>query len=355
MNKKKMMESFKNRKQITIVISTGLIFFASIYILAGRKPSKPERTPPSVSIIKVMEKKDIKKLNAIGIVKAAQGIEVSATSSGIIQSIDFVSGQNVLADSVLLTLKNDDLKAILMEEKVKYRLAISNSHRSQKLVNNGYVSRQDADLTDSNVEQAKARLEHSEALLGNTIIKAPFAGNLGISKVSLGQYISAGQVIVSLQDNSKMYVEFSIPEKNSDLITVDEKIIVCSNQASQHQWQGKNIALGSQLDENTRSLPVRAELFPPYKSLIPGMFVNVTLLLPDAENKPAIPQSAIVYNPYGNFVYQYYKGVVVQRYVDIGQKIGKNIIIEKGLRVGEEVVFEGQQKLYNGAKVQIIG
>ncbi|RUR19907.1 efflux RND transporter periplasmic adaptor subunit [Legionella sp. km535] len=355
MNINHLMTGIKNAKAILLTIVGSMIILFGIFHWIYNKHKQVVDRRPFVNITKVIAKQDVKTLTAIGIIKAAQGIDVSSPTSNVVQSINFVSGKDVEAGTVLITLKNDELKATVKEDKVKYQLAKLNAERSQQLVGKGYISRQDADLTISNVREAKARLEHDEALLENTVIKAPFGGTLGISQVNLGQYISAGQVIVSLQDHSKMYVEFSIPEKNSDLIKVNTAIIASSTQSSQYEWRGKTIALGSQLDDNTRSLPVRAELLPPYQSLKPGMFVNVTIVLPEAENKPAIPQSAIVYNPYGNFVYLYEKGGVEQRYITLGQAIGKNIIIEKGLHVGDEVVFEGQQKLYNGTKVQVRG
>lgn len=355
MNTKKQIASLKKLTIVPLALATIIIIFLCTYKLPNKKDNKSERAHPYVHVTKVITKKDVKTLTAIGIIKASKGIDVSSPTANVIESINFLSGQYVEKGSVLITLKNDELKATVEEDKVKYHLAELNAQRSQQLVGKGFVSRQDADLTTANVKQTKARLEHDEAILANTVIKAPFSGTLGISQVSLGQYISAGEVIVSLQDQSQMYVEFSIPEKHSDLIMVDAAIIARSNQSSAHHWQGKTTALGSKLDDNTRSLPVRAELFPPYQSLKPGMFVNVTVLLPKADDKPAIPQNAIVYNPYGNFVYLYKKGIVIQRYVDIGQKIGKYILIEKGLRDGEVVVAEGQQKLYDGATVRVRG
>lgn len=347
-----------NLKYRRVAIGFSLFILICLFFGMIRKNSEPKRHDRRLPVVKtsqVVIKKDVKVLRVIGIVKAAQGIEISAPASNIVQIIHFSSGQTVQAGDVLVTLRNDDLKAIVKEDKVKYHLAQLNIERAQKLVGHGYVSKQDADLSVSNVDEAKARLEHDEAVLANSIIKAPFSGVLGISQVSVGQYVSAGQLIVSLQDLSKMYVEFFIPEKSSDLVHIDSGVKVISNQSTQHQWEGKTIALGAELDANTRSLAVRAELIPPYHNLKPGMFVNVELSLAENQDKLAVPQTAIVYNPYGNFVYLNQRGVVKQQYVNLGQTIDQYIIVEKGLKMGDEVVILGQQKLYDGANVDVKG
>lgn len=320
------------------------------------KPVSPHgRLLPSVSLVTVKAVKNVKSLLAIGTVKAAQGIEVSTEKAGIITAINFQSGQTVQAGHTLVTLKNDALKATVQEDWVKYRLAKLNAERFRQLVSKDYVSRQNADQAASRAEQAKAQLAHDEALLQQTMIKTPFSGRLGISQVNLGQYVSAGQVIVSLQDRSKMVVDFSIPQKQSDLLYVGERVLASNHQGQAYQWQGKIIALDSRMDKDMRSLPIRAELDPPYANLVPGMYVTVSVLLPQASDKPAIPQNAIVYNPYGNFVYLYQKGKVTQRYVTLGTKVDGAVLVEKGLSVGDQVVAEGQQKLFNGAQVNVVG
>ncbi len=341
-------------------ISSVMALLTASVVLAyhskGKTVSSHQRSLPSVSLATVKSAKDVSSLSAIGTVKAAHGVQVSAESAGIITDVNFQSGQTVQAGQTLITLKNDALKATVQEDQAKYQVAKLNAERSQTLANmgKGYISRQDTDQTDSNAKQAKAQLAHDKALLQNTIIKAPFSGQLGISQVDLGQYISAGQVIVSLQDRSKMTVDFSVPEKQSDLLRVGDLVLAISHQGQSHQWQGKVIALGSQMNNDTHSLSVRAQLNPPYPNLTPGMYVEVSILLPKTSDKPAVPQSAIVYNPYGNFVYLYEKGKVTQHYVTLGQKVGGSVLIEKGLAVGNQVVMQGQQKLFNGAQVNLV-
>jgi membrane fusion protein (multidrug efflux system) len=349
--------SMITRRQLLWIIVV-IVLTASVIIAyySTKKPISTHQTPLlSVSLATVKDAADIASLSAIGTVKAAQGIQVSAETAGIITSINFQSGQTVQAGQILVILKNDDLKATVQQDQAKYQLAQLNAERSQKLVGNGYISRADADKTASDAKQAEAQLAHDQALLQDTIIQAPFSGQLGISQVDLGQYVSAGQSIVSLQDRSTIYVDFSIPEKQSDLLHVGDCVLTTSHQGEAHRWQGKVIALGSQMNNDTRSLPVRAQLIPPYPNLTPGMYVDVSVLLPKTSDKPAVPQSAIVYNPYGNFVYLFQKGTVTQRYVILGPKVGATVLIENGLTVGDQVIVEGQQKLFNGAQVEVEG
>lgn len=338
---------------LLIILLVGGIFFA--YRLKNKASSFPRRALPVVNLTTVKAAKAVKHLSAIGIIKAAKGIQLSAEIPGIITAITFHSGQSVQAGETLVVLRNSELKATVQADQAKYYLDQLNAKRSAQLVNKNYVSRQQADQDTANAKQSKAQLTHDQALLKNTIIKAPFSGQLGISQVDLGQYVNAGQVIVSLQDRSKMYVDFSISEKQSDLLQVGESVVICSHQGETHQWHGKIVALGVQMNSDTHMLPVRAEIMTPYLNLTPGMYVDVSVLLPNEKEKPAVLQQAIVYNPYGNFVYLYQKNHVVQRYITLGSTIGDRVFVEKGLRPGDQVVSEGQQKLFNGARVKVGG
>ena len=161
------------------IVGVMALLKASVVLAAhvkGKSASSHQRPLPSVSLATVKAAKDLSNLSAIGTVKAAQGIQVSAETAGIITSIDFQSGQAVQSGQILVTLKNDDLKATVQQDQAKYQLAKLNAERSEKLVGNAYISRQDADQTESNVKQAKAQLAHDEALLQDTVIKAPFSG-----------------------------------------------------------------------------------------------------------------------------------------------------------------------------------
>ena len=357
MKRKNFFNMVNNHHRLFSLIGIIILLIAvMVFVYRAKKKSvfPQQNLVAAVNIASVKPVKNVKKLSAIGTVKAAQGIQVSSGTAGIISMINFHSGETVPAGKILVILQNDALKATVQEDRVKYQLAKLNEDRLQKLLGKGYVSPQDAGQAASHAKQAKAQLAHDQALLQETIIKTPFPGRLGIRQISVGGYVSAGQVIVSLQDRRKMVVDFSIPQKQSDLLHVGDRVLVSNHQSQAQQWQGRVIALGAQMDNDTRSLPVRAALNPPYANLVPGMYVTVSVVLPTASNKPAVPQSAIVYNPYGNFVYLYQNGKVIQRHVTLGAKVDELVVVTKGLMLGDQVVVAGQQKLFNGAQVNVV-
>lgn len=335
----------------------GFIILALIVIVAwamhGKKKANSAMMMPPVSVKlgQVVQQEASNQFSAIGTVKAAQGIDVSTQVAGTLATINFTSGQTVQKGQILFTLKNEDLQAVVSEDRAKLLYDQDQYARYKKLSSKGWVTASDTEQNKSLMNQAKAQLDHDQALLDQTIIRAPFSGVLGVSQVSLGQYVTAGQSIVSLQDRSMLYVDFYVPERMSDLVQVGRHVIAYSQQTKNYSWDGEVIAAGSAMDNDTRSLMVRAKIVPPYTNLMPGMYVNVSLAVSDDLPQLIIPQEAVVYNPYGDAVYVYQKGKVFQKAVELGDRIGNKIMVRHGLSKGETIVIAGQQKLYNGASV----
>lgn len=290
---------------------------------------------------------------SIGTIKSEQGVRVSAPISGVIKQINFLSGQKVKKGDILAILENDDLKALIEQDKIKYYLSQQQYHRYRQLFNTHAVSHAEIDQYQSQLLENAAALKHDEALLNKTIIKAPFSGVLGIKDVNQGQYITAGQSIVLLENNSKIYVNFFVPERMIDKIKKGESIQLCLKNKNKCQWDGKIVALDPSLDISTRSLRVKAEINPPFKYLIPGMYIEV-YILSDEKTQIIIPQNAIVYTPEGEFVYLYRSGKVFLSKIETGKRYGNNIMILKGLKTGDQVVIAGQQKLFNGGSVNLV-
>lgn len=309
---------------------------------------------PFVVLETVKFMKYSKKIFSIGTVKADQSISISSEIAGVVNSIYFQSGEMIQSGRKLLTLRNNATKAIIEKDQAKYRLLKRNADRSLKLVHQSYISKQSNDQFFYEAQQAKAQLKYDEALLDKTIIKSPFSGQLGIRHVNVGEYIHPGQTIVSLRNCRKIYVDFSVPEKQSDLLSLGNSVLATSYQNKHYQWKGKIIAFGTQMIQATRSIPIRAKLTPPYSHLVPGMYVDVSIFLSKPVYQLAISQDAIVYNPYGKSVYLYQNGKVIQRHVDLGQKIGNFIFVEKGLKEGDRIVVEGQQGLLNHSSVHVV-
>ncbi len=295
-------------------------------------------------------------LNVIGTLFADQGINLSSKIAGIVQSINFKSGQIVKKGQVLLILDSTDTRATLMENQARYKLAQQDFKRYEVLFKKKNVSRAVFDSYLSKLQASQAAVEYQQAILAESTIRAPFSGKLGIRQVSVGEYISAGQAIVNLQSQDKLYADFNIPERYVTNIKVGSTIQVTSIAEPDVVISGKVIALGSKVDVSTRSLSIRANLANiATHTLFPGMYVNVEIHLNKTTHKLAIPQSAIAYGPLGTYVYLIKNKHAVPEPVTVDARQNKWAIISKGIKINDQVVTSGQVKLYPGAEVSVAG
>ena len=193
-------------------------------------------------------------------------------------------------------------------------------------------------------------------------IDAPFSGKLGIRQVNLGQYLTPGTVITSLQQVDPIYANFNIPTQNISQITLGQEIEVSVDSYPGKIYTGKITAIDSVINQDTRGINMQGTVSNPQGELTPGMFGEVKVLLPVQKEALVIPQTAVTYTLYGNSVFiiaqqQNKKGkqylAVNQRYITLGQREGTNIIVKQGLKEGEMVVTSGQLKLQDGMKVVI--
>lgn len=339
-----------------IVLAGVLVIVLGLFWLHYHKKSSANAIAAPPTIVKLMtvtEKNVSNQFTTVGTVKALQGTNISASVTGKIATIQFSSGQNVLQGQVLFTLENEDLASTVRQDRAKYAYDQAQYRRYAKLGPSGIVTAADVDLQKSTMEQTKALLDHDAALLNKTIITAPFQGTLGVVQVSIGQYVTEGQAIVTIADNSSLFVDFYIPERIRDLVKVGNNVVAQSKQSHVYQWTGTVAAVDPSMDSDTRNVLVRAQIKPPYDNLGPGMYVDVST--PLSANKPTlvIPQQAVIYNPYGDSVFVYEKGKVMQRPIVLDQRVNEDIVVVSGLKAGEKIVISGQQKLFSGMSVDI--
>jgi membrane fusion protein (multidrug efflux system) len=209
-------------------------------------------------------------------------------------------------------------------------------------------------------KQTEAKVEEIRATIARKTICAPFSGILGIRQVNLGQYLSSGAPIVSLQKLDPIYVEFALPQQYIAKVRVDSHVRIESADLGGARFAGRVTAIHSVVDENTRNIQIQATMANPRESLRPGMFVETEVLLGMSRSVISLPASAIGYAPYGDSVFvvmdltdpsgRTYRGVR-QRFVKLGPARGDRIAVVSGLKPGEEVVTSGVFKLRNGAAV----
>ncbi len=210
--------------------------------------------------------------------------------------------------------------------------------------------------------QTEAQVEEIRATIARKTIRAPFAGILGLRQVNLGQYLSGGDPVVSLQSLDPTYVNFGVPQQDAGQVVVGHTVRITTEDLAGVAFTGHVTAINSIVDEATRNVQIQATLANPNGRLRPGMFVQTEVLLGASHSAVTLPASAISYAPYGDSVFvvedlkdpngQTYRGVR-QQFVKLGAARGDQIAVLSGVKPGEEVVSSGVFKLRNGVAVLV--
>jgi membrane fusion protein (multidrug efflux system) len=295
-------------------------------------------------------------LEAVGSVRAARGADLAAELPGIVDSVGFDSGADVAAGTVLLKLRPNDDAAKLAELQAAADLAAANLARDQKQFRAQAVSQASIDADDSRLRQARAQVAQQEALMAERVVRAPFAGRLGLRQVDVGQYLPAGTTIVTLQALDPLFVDFYIPQQALGQMHAGAAVQVSVDAFPSRAFTATLTAISPKLDQASRMAQVRATLANPDHALLPGMFANVTLATGTPHRYITLPQAALVYNPYGSTVYVQDPGhahTVHTVLVKSGPTRGDQVAVLAGLQEGDVVVTTGQLKLHPGSVIAV--
>lgn len=317
----------------------------------------------TVSTIPVNDSEWQPVIHAVGTLRAERGADIAPEVEGVISAIHFRSGDDVLAGAPLVQLNDASERAQLASLVAAARLAEINYRRDLEQLRKGFVTQSVVDTDAANLKVAQAHVAEQQALLDKKLVRAPFAGRLGIRAVDIGQYVAAGTKLVTLQSLDPILVDFSVPQTDLARIAAGRKVSVTTNALPGERFAGTVEAIDAKVDPATRNVLVRASVANPQRHLLPGMFVDAEVVSGKARRYLTLPQTAIAFNPYGNTVFvvtEKGKGadgkprlVAAQRFVTTGPTRGDQIAVLSGLKKGETVVTAGQLKLRNGMPVRI--
>lgn len=298
-------------------------------------------------------------LRTTGSVVATQKTVVSAERAGVIKRIAFNSGAQVRAGDVLVELDSAEEKAQLDAAIARAELANLKLQRESRLIGTGAIARSHFDETTAQAKQADAEVETWRAVLSKKTIRAPFAGRVSIRDVNLGDYLAAGAPVVDLQAVDPVYVDFSVPQHNIALVQLNSKIAVSSDAG---EFSGEVSAVNPDVDASTRYLRVRATLPNDAEKLRPGMFVQVALSSGKPVAAVTVPATALHRTAYAVsvFVIETTRGAdgktratARERFVDLGNAEGDQVVILSGIKPGEQVAIAGVFKLRDATPVEI--
>jgi len=344
-----------------IVAALGFVKFKQIQtaIAQGAAYQPP---PEAVTTIVAAREEWPSTLTAIGTVAAVRGVTVSADLPGVVDRIAFDSGLAVREGDVLAVLDTRQERAQLAAAEAQRDLARVNFDRIQGLLDERVVSRAEFDRATADERQARARVGEINATIDRKTIRAPFSGVLGLRHVNLGQYLSGGDALVTLQSLNPIYVNFGVPQQAMAQVRAGRIVRVTTGDRVTAAIQGRITAIDSVVDESTRNIQAQATLANADGRLRPGMFVQTEVVVGAASAVISLPASAISYAPYGDSVFvvsdlkdqggRSYRGVR-QQFVKLGPARGDQIAVVSGVKAGDEVVTSGVFKLRNGAAVHI--
>jgi membrane fusion protein (multidrug efflux system) len=325
------------------------------YMFSGKAPAI------TVSTAKVGSLSWQAKIKSIGSLKAVSGSDLAAEVGGLVETVDFNSGEDAKAGQVLARLNAKPELAQLRSLKILVELARTVYQRDQKQFEVKAISQAVLDADAADLSNKQAQLEQQKAVIAKKIIKAPFDGKLGISMVNPGQYLNPGDKIVTLQSLDSVYVDFYLPQQDVSRISLGQPVEVSIDAYPDKIFSGKITAISSKVDMDTRNILVEALIDNSKHQLLPGMYASVEVLSGKPQNYLTVPQTAITFNPYGEtvFLVQSKEGgeaeksamTVKEKFVVVGEARGDQIAVLSGLNEGDTVVTSGQIKLKNGSGI----
>jgi membrane fusion protein (multidrug efflux system) len=392
--------STRKRMLIMIGLVLGLILiiaaikaYTIVRMLASFKPPPPA----VVTTAKAVYQEWQPELRGIGTLRALRGADLALDIAGLVTAVNVKSGQEVKQGQLLLQLRDTEDVAQLRQLEAAEALAEVTFERAQKEAVVQVISKADYDQAAADLKSKKAAVEQQKVNVSKKQLRAPFAGRAGIVTINPGTYLNAGTVVVTVQQLDPIYVDFRLPQRNLAELQVGQAITLTLDAFPGKSFDGAVSAISPKVDTDTRNVQIEGKVPNTDRILTPGMFVNVAVASGAQQKYLTLPQTAVVYNPYGATVYVVEtkaeadreqavlsaksaegvtpdpkeakaeakaakKGppppapdalVAQQRFVTAGPTRGDQVAVLKGLSEGDVVVSSGQIKLKNGVAVRI--
>ncbi|NOJ92202.1 efflux RND transporter periplasmic adaptor subunit [Corallococcus coralloides] len=300
--------------------------------------------------------------SAVGTVLALRGVTLSAELPGVVNDIRFENGASVKKGQVLIQLDTSSEQAQLAGAEADAELSRLTRERAEKLNAQGANTQSDLDAVRARALQSSATVAHLKSLIAKKTIRAPFDGRIGIRQVELGQLVSPGNPIVSLQSSTPALVEFQLPQQALAQVKQGQKVRLRVDVFPGESWEGDLTTINPEVELSSRNVRMRATVPNADGRLLPGMFVSVEVLSDASEQVVAIPATAVLFAPYGDSVFTLAEGkdaagktalLARQQFVRLGERRGDYVAVTSGLKPGQTVVSSGVFKLKNGMAVVV--
>ena len=348
----------RNISVILIVIVIGALLIVPKLLSEKNKTQTPtgqntslQEIPVDVFVIKQIDLEN--EVVTVGTIIANEEVDIKSELTRKITGIYFKEGTFVPNGKILFKLDDSDILARLRKLDLDEELNIKQQDREKQLLDKGLLTPDEYEVRETNIEKIRADIEVLEVELSKTEIRAPFSGIAGFRNVSIGSLVNNTNILTTIQDISKVKVDFSIPEKYIALFRPGQDITFRVD-GYDEDFTGKVISYEPKLNENTRSIILRASANNKGSKLLPGSFVKVKLKLENINNAVMIPTESIVPKLKGQSVYVYQDGKAVSKDVEMGIRTEKEVQITSNLNIGDTVISTNILRLKPNSKVKLV-
>ena len=345
-----------------VLLLIGAIVGVKVLLVMRQMASMKPPAPPTVTTMTAQMQDWRNQIETVGSLRAWRGTDLSTEIAGLVRDVKFRSGQNVGAGDVLVELNADAEKAQLLSLEAAADLARTTLTRDRGQYVVHAVSQATIDADEADLKSKTAQVEQQRAIIEKKLIRAPFAGRTGITTVQPGQYLNAGDKVVTLQSIDTLLLDFNIPQRELAKVKLGAEVAAGVDSLPGRVFGGKITAINPAIDTSTRNVQVEASVKNFKHELLPGMFTKVGLLVGAPERHITVPQTSITYNPYGATVFIAESGknekgestlTAKQTFVTTGATRGDQVAVLTGLKEGDVVVTSGQLKLKTGTALQV--
>ncbi|MCW5752095.1 MAG: efflux RND transporter periplasmic adaptor subunit [Alphaproteobacteria bacterium] len=321
----------------------------------GQAQGRGGAQPIPVEAVRVEVREVTNVVEAIGSAMANEAVAITAKATGVVERIGFQEGQKVAAGAIVVELDAGENRAKVEEFRAARENARQNLERAQTLLESRAIPQARVDELKRQFEIAEAKLRAEQAKYGDTVLRAPFSGRLGMRQMSLGALVRPGEVITTLDDISVIKLEFEIPEIYLAEVQPGLKVRARSAAYPGRKFEGTVNIVDTRVDPVTRSARVRALIENGEEALRPGMFLTVELSVGRKPNAIVVPEEALLAFGGQQFVFVVREGRSYRTRVAIGQRLPGFVEVTEGLAPDAMVVVGGLQKVRDGAPVRIVG
>ncbi len=337
-----------------LVLSVVMVALAACGNHAGDRTGGPggrgnQAIPVEIAVAHQQHWRD--ELRALGTVHAHEAVTLTAKVSETVQQVHFESGQEIARGAPLVTLSGTQQQAALASAQAQLQDAQQQFVRLDALAKQQLVARSALDAARATRDAAQAQVAQVRANLSDRVIRAPFAGVLGIRQVSPGALVTPGTVIATLDDIARVYVDFPVPETDLAEVTSGQTLSGTVAAYPGQQFEGKVATVAARLDADTRAATVRGDFSNAGRKLKPGMLVNVSILR-STRLQLVVPELAVQQIGTETFVWRVKpNGTVEKADVDVGGRVPGWVMLKRGIEMGDRIITEGTGKLQPGASV----